>query len=371
MSVFKRMLSGAHNPIEKTEEYHRKYRLIQLISIESSIIGVIILCVILYLNLWFLVSVILIGEVIAIGNLFLLWKNYNLTLCSYIINSSLLMVITITNLWIGGLSTSFFGWFYVPPVIAAITIGIDGLIIYSLLSTSVIFIFISGYIVPSHFPPTHYISLILDNINHIFIFFLITTTLYNLLTANKHYETLLREQNYLLYADKQKFHYLSHHDSLTNLPNRSYFHTHLQAMMDKTNTKISTITLYFMDLDGFKNINDKYGHEIGDLILLHTSKRLKACFREKDFIARLGGDEFTAVITYNLDDKIADILVKRIESEFKEPFLIKELKIKCSISIGKANYPKDTQNAETLIKMADDAMYRNKNKNYMSHTDNQ
>jgi len=83
------------------------------------------------------------------------------------------------------------------------------------------------------------------------------TILYNLLVENKIYESLLKEQNFLLSADKQKFHYLSHHDSLTNLPNRSYFHTHLQELMETVDPKQTAISLYFMDLDDFKKINDR------------------------------------------------------------------------------------------------------------------
>ena len=83
------------------------------------------------------------------------------------------------------------------------------------------------------------------------------------------------------------------------------------------------LTLYFMDPDGFKKINDKYGHEIGDILLLQTSKRLQSCFREKDFIARLGGDEFTAVIIHSINDTIAENLLERIKTEFLQPFFIK------------------------------------------------
>jgi diguanylate cyclase (GGDEF)-like protein len=170
----------------------------------------------------------------------------------------------------------------------------------------------------------------------------------------------MKEQNYLLDADKQKFHYLSHHDSLTNLPNRSYFNHHLQILMDSTNTNFHFLTLYFMDLDGFKQINDHYGHNIGDIILLQSSKRLQSCFREKDFVARLGGDEFTAVIIHHLNDKISEELAIRIEQEFMSPFIINNLEIKCPISLGKATYPLDGVHPETLLKIADDAMYKHK-----------
>lgn len=276
------------------------------------------------------------------------------------------MLVSVCNLWFSGDLVSYQGWFYVIPIIAAATIGLVGLVIYSMLSAAVLALCISGLLYPIIIIPTNYAAL-LNNVNHVFIFLLIITTLYNLLVENMQYESRMREQNFLLYSDKQKFHYLSHHDFLTNLPNRSYFHHHLQSIIDSTNTQINTITLYFMDLDGFKKINDQYGHEVGDLLLLQASKRLQSCFREKDFIARLGGDEFTAAIVYNKNEKIAENLMRRIEKEFKEPFYIKNFEINCTISVGKANYPSDTTAVDTLIKMADDAMYKNKKKKYKTN----
>ncbi|BCA94192.1 hypothetical protein TUM19329_05530 [Legionella antarctica] len=125
-----------------------------------------------------------------------------------------------------------------------------------------------------------------------------------------------------------------------------------------------------MDLDGFKKINDIYGHEIGDSLLLKTSKRLQSCFRENDFIARLGGDEFTAVINHKPHDSIAEDLTKRIESEFMQPFIIKDLEIQCTISVGKANYPSDAAYSDELLKIADEAMYKNKKLKYQINQQN-
>lgn len=120
----------------------------------------------------------------------------------------------------------------------------------------------------------------------------------------------------------------------------------------------------------FKKINDQYGHEVGDILLLQTGKRLQGCFREKDFIARLGGDEFTAIIIHKIKDTVAESLVQRIEQEFQQSFFIKNLEIKCTISIGMANCPGDTLYADTLIKIADEAMYENKKIKYASNQHN-
>lgn len=355
-----RMLFHSH---DKSTEDKRKNRLIHTITFEILILAIFLECINFYLNLWMLTVLILIGIIVALINLYLLKKNYSIFLCGHIVNSISLVMIFFVNLWLGDQVNSCVEWFYIPPMIAAATIGLNGLISYGLLSAFLIFFFIDGNFHPLYILQEDYIAL-LNNFNHTFIFLLIITIVYNASSENKRYESLLKEKNYLLHADKQKFHYLSYHDSLTNLPNRPYFNQYLQTIIDSTNPAINSITLFFMDLDGFKKINDKYGHNIGDILLLLTSKRLQSCFRENDFIARLGGDEFTAVIIHNLNDNIANEIVDRIEQEFFSPFLIQDLEIKCSISVGNANYPLDSLEAETLLKIADDLMYKNKKKKY-------
>lgn len=359
MSLLKRIFSSSQPTPAKIGEHSRKYGLIHIITLELLILGVILTSINIYLEFWFFTCLLFSATLIAALNLYLLKKNYSILLCGHIINALCWVVIVMGNLWIGGVATSYIGWFYVSPIIAATTIGLNGLITYSLLSALTIILFISHYFTPIFVIPGAYLSL-LNSMNHIFIFLLIFTTLYNLLHENKLFENLLKEQNFLLHSDKQKFHYLSHHDSLTNLPNRSFFHHHLQTLIEGTDTSEHSITLYFMDLDGFKKINDKYGHEVGDLLLLQASKRLQSCFRERDFIARLGGDEFTALIVHHDKDDIAQALIQRIEKEFQRPFIIKNMEIKCTISVGKASYPLEAVNSELLMKLADDAMYRNK-----------
>ncbi|KTD60884.1 GGDEF domain-containing protein [Legionella shakespearei] len=348
------------------DEYNRKYRLLHTLTLELLVLGVAFTYLNIYLNFWFVSYLLFAGSCIALGNLILLNKGYNIELCSHVVNTLCLIMMTIGNLWLGGISNSYIGWFYVSPIIAAATIGINGLIFYGFLSAALIFFFVFQNIPPLYPVPVGYLSL-LNAVNHFFIFLLIFTTLYNLLFENKRYESLLKEKNFLLHSDKQKFHYLSNHDSLTNLPNRSYFNSHLQHLIDTTDTTCNSITLYFMDLDGFKKINDQSGHEIGDMLLLQAGKRLQNCFRENDFIARLGGDEFTAIILHNPNDTVAESLIQRIDHEFQQPFMIKGQEIKCTISTGMANCPADTLYADTLIKMADEAMYQNKRTKYASN----
>lgn len=369
MSRLKKFFGWRHYSPALLDDQTRKYRLLHTITFQLFIFGSIFTCVNFYMQIWNVAYLLLFGSLITLINLVLLRKKVDLIICSHIINFLCVVIMTLGNFWVGGSATSYMGWFYVSPVIAAVTIGISGLIIYSLLSVSIVGMFSIYPIKPLYVLSEDYLRF-LDDANHLFIFILIFTTLYNLLKVNHRYETLLKEQNYLLLSDKKKFHYLSQHDSLTNLPNRAYFHNHLQKLMDTLDKTKNTITLYYMDLDGFKKINDLYGHEAGDLILLQTTKRLKSCFRDVDFIARLGGDEFTALIVHGAKDKTPDHLTTRLNKEFSKPFMINKIEISCTISIGQANYPHDTQNMDTLIKLADEAMYENKKTKYSKNEQN-
>lgn len=361
-SFKKNFIQHATPPIHPNEQ-DRKYKLLNVITIELLLFGIAFTVINFYLEFWIIAYLLFFGSLISVVSLILLRKQYSILLCALIINSLCLLIMTIGNLCLGGISSSYFGWFYLSPIIAAATIGMSGLIFYTIISAAVVLIFIYQYIAPTYQIAPQYLPFI-DDINHIFIFLMITTIMYNLLKQNNIYVTLLKEQNFLLNADKKKFHYLSNHDSLTNLPNRSYFNSYLQHLIDSVKSDNKSITLYFMDLNEFKKINDKYGHDVGDILLSQVGKRLQTCFREEDFLARLGGDEFTAVISYKANDKIPEIIMNRIIQEFAEPFHIKKRNLKCSISIGMAHFPSEATNAESLLNLADNNMYKNKQKKY-------
>ncbi|HAT1771469.1 TPA: GGDEF domain-containing protein [Legionella pneumophila] len=366
MSLLKKAKERNYSFLVTTQDQQRKRHLLSTISIELIILGILLLITNFYLlRIWLIIGMLITGILILLGNLILIKKNYNLTFSGHILNILVLSIIIGGNLIVGKNTMSYLGWFYVSPIIAFATLGLTGLVIYGLLAISAMVLLIFEFYTPVYSISQEYIFL-LDNTNHFFIFALIFTVLYHFVIQNSQYELLLKEQNYLLIADKEKLHYLSHHDSLTNLPNRSYFHAHLQTLLENTDTKKEVITLYFMDLDKFKPINDEYGHEFGDHLLLLTGKRLQSCFRKNDFIARLGGDEFTAIIVHKPNDQIADALILRIEQEFDQPFVINGQTIHCSISVGMANYPQNAKNAEDLLKCADKVMYDNKKRKYQT-----
>ncbi len=151
--------------------------------------------------------------------------------------------------------------------------------------------------------------------------------------------------------------HLAHHDALTALPNRILFYDRLnQAIAGARRDKESLAVLY-LDLDGFKLINDTYGHDAGDALLREAAKRIVACVRESDTVARMGGDEFTVILrnvhALHSNDRVVNSIVEAIA----KPFLQNGKNCSVSASIGIALYPDHGETAEQLVKISDAAMY--------------
>lgn len=175
-----------------------------------------------------------------------------------------------------------------------------------------------------------------------------------------------------LRQSEQEISYYAFYDTLTNLPNRRSFMNRLVSAIQRAGKDKQALTLLFIDLDRFKQINDSYGHHIGDALLSESAQRIKQCLRGEDLIAvgaeeesnlaRLAGDEFTLLIHgLNSVDQVAGI-AQRIVSCFAEPFEIADKKLFTTASIGIAMYPEDGAEAETLLQHADLAMYHAKQK---------
>lgn len=152
---------------------------------------------------------------------------------------------------------------------------------------------------------------------------------------------------------------LALHDNLTRLPNRLLLEDRLSQALEIAKRERSCFAVMFMDLDGFKAVNDAYGHHIGDELLVSVTERLRSCIRAQDTLARLGGDEFVllAVVT-SPDDAatLADKLVQRID----EPFELSRYELRVSLSVGIAIYPNDGEGTRDLLLHADAAMYHTK-----------
>jgi diguanylate cyclase (GGDEF)-like protein/PAS domain S-box-containing protein len=168
--------------------------------------------------------------------------------------------------------------------------------------------------------------------------------------------------NELVQKQSQLLFHQANHDTLTNLPNRTHFQKQLSKAIKKAQEQKTNFALLFIDLDHFKDINDSLGHHVGDQVLQTISKRLSNCIRPEDDIARLGGDEFT-IILHDIQ-RLTDIsnLAHKIIDAMKTPIKVASNLLHITTSIGIAIYPEHAQEKSNLLKFADTAMYKAKEK---------
>lgn len=163
-----------------------------------------------------------------------------------------------------------------------------------------------------------------------------------------------------LRESQDELRYLANHDSLTGLPNRRLFLDRLNQAIRRSRRSGKKLAIYFMDLDHFKDVNDGYGHQAGDMLLKDVAGRLQEVVRESDTVARFAGDEFT-IITEDVDNDEQVIRVAdKILETFQRPFLLEGKAVHSGTSIGIATFPEDGEDALALLKAADVAMYRAK-----------
>ncbi len=154
----------------------------------------------------------------------------------------------------------------------------------------------------------------------------------------------------------------ANYDKVTGLPNRHMFHDRLEQEIKKAHRANLQMALLFIDLDRFKEINDTLGHDMGDILLMETSRRISSCVRESDTVARLGGDEFTVILSEVNDTSNVERVAQCILKILAEPFQLRDEVVYISASIGITLCPDDASNVEDLLKNADQAMYVAKNR---------
>ncbi|MDH4127519.1 MAG: EAL domain-containing protein [Spirochaetota bacterium] len=159
---------------------------------------------------------------------------------------------------------------------------------------------------------------------------------------------------------EERLQFLAHYDTLTGLPNRILFQDRLKQALIQANHDKKMLSIMFLDLDRFKNINDTMGHFVGDELLKEVANRLKSCVRKTDTISRLGGDEFTIILTDISNIQIVSSISQKIIDIFSTPFKLEGQEIFVTTSIGISMYPADSNNVDNLIKNADTAMYHAK-----------
>jgi diguanylate cyclase (GGDEF)-like protein len=154
------------------------------------------------------------------------------------------------------------------------------------------------------------------------------------------------------------------HDQLTGLANRLRFTGELRDALSRGREEIHPVTLLYMDLDGFKPVNDEFGHDVGDQLLVAVAKRLAACTRSEDTVARLGGDEFAVLIDSQTAPADAEIVSDRVAAAVTRPFAIDGHRLYLGVSIGRAVFPIDADDADGLMRCADAAMFSVKRTTY-------
>ncbi len=156
--------------------------------------------------------------------------------------------------------------------------------------------------------------------------------------------------------------YMATHDSLTGLPNRTLFSDRLTMALTQGRRSKKNLAVMLLDLDYFKDVNDTLGHSMGDQLLRAVGNRLSGLLRKGDTIARIGGDEFLLLLPELLQVEYVTTLAQKILYAFREPFVFNGHQLHITTSIGIAIFPDDGDNADALMKSADIAMYRAKNK---------
>lgn len=165
--------------------------------------------------------------------------------------------------------------------------------------------------------------------------------------------------NVSLLIERQKdLRHIATHDALTGLPNRLLLRDRLeQEIKNNQRQKNELLLLLFIDLDGFKTINDTFGHEAGDAVLVQTAQRFGQCLRSADTVARLGGDEFVILLPHLSNHSDGIPTLDRLLQTVAQPVLFKNHELKVTLSIGVVAYPEHSDNIDELLLLADQAMY--------------
>lgn len=177
--------------------------------------------------------------------------------------------------------------------------------------------------------------------------------------GSKHYISIFSDITYRKQSE-EKLYQLAHFDTLTGLCNRHAFMHKLQESLERCKRYRHRFAVFFMDLDGFKAVNDTYGHSSGDEVLVTIAARIKNVIRKSDTVARMGGDEFTLIVENFSNTKDLRALAQKIINHVSEPIKINGNIVNVTTSIGISIYPHDAPDFESMLRYADDAMYRAK-----------
>ncbi len=160
---------------------------------------------------------------------------------------------------------------------------------------------------------------------------------------------------------EEEIHYLAYHDPLTHLPNRMLFRDRVQQAIAQAQRAHTKLAVMFIDLDGFKAVNDMHGHNNGDCLLESVAERIRLCVRSGDTVARLGGDEFTVLLRDVKDMESIEVVAQKLLDIAVQPYVLdSETPATVSFSVGISVYPEDGESFDALLSRADQAMYKAK-----------
>jgi len=173
------------------------------------------------------------------------------------------------------------------------------------------------------------------------------------------YRTILLEEEVLVQRDSgTHLNYLANHDQLTGLPNRRLFFEIAQVLLKKSKRDHRKFAILFLNVDGFNQINDKYGSQASDEILKQLAVRIEKKLRASDLIARVGGDEFVILLPDISDQQSVETIASTLTTMFQAPFILERVKVAVQASIGISFFPEHDNNINALLDMADNAMYQ-------------
>lgn len=177
------------------------------------------------------------------------------------------------------------------------------------------------------------------------------------------YVLILRDLTTIKLAE-DTIRFMAYHDALTNLPNRSSFHERLTTEIARAKRNGSVMAIMILDLNKFKEVNDVFGHFVGDQLLKEIAGRMQACLRQSDIVARFGGDEFIFILPEVGSKKHSELIARKILQKIEQPLEIESVTLKPTASIGIVCYPLDGDEYENLLRLADNAMYQAKKQSH-------
>lgn len=262
-----------------------------------------------------------------------------------------------SSFYFGGVLSPTLPAFFLLPIIAAMVGGRQLSIAWTLLMISSLILFLvlerTGFQFTQIIKAENYSTAWIINLLAIGVVISCVVIIYAEL--NHSLRIALAKQNELL-------EFLASHDSLTKLPNRRNFYYQLDIASKRAQRYGQRFGLLMIDLNGFKGVNDTYGHRAGDLVLLNVAARLKLAVRQTDMIARLGGDEFVIILD-NIDseDQVRSV-ANKLYGKIEQPILLQQATVELKASIGASIYPDHDKDLQSLQEKADQAMYFSKNR---------